>query len=297
MNPTVLAFIVIGQITVFQFAAVAFTRSLFTAMLGHPPDPLARESALYLSKASRFRFALGAALLLLTLATLIGLPADPAMRKLLIAFLSLTSSGAFAYASVTDRRTVNSMRQALPESGVRRASLMPRAAFHWYRAAWEILPIAILLATVVLTIVLGRRLGHITTEMWGLQILQAVFVIGAFVYTLRHGVAVPNVSSRLAMLRDRPELGLEFSERFAARERQYFMLAKIGVTLLLGVSTVHSGLEALNHEAAAPFDTMTWVIVGVLLVLFATFVLQIVTLTKRVVSNSRALDRPHRRGP
>lgn len=291
MNSSVLALVVIGQIAVFQFAAVAFTRSLFAALLGYPSDPLAGESATYLRKASRYRFILGGVLLVFALASLIGLPADATTRKLLLAVVSLTSSGAFAYASVKDRRAVRSMRKALPESGVRRASLQPRAVSHWYGTAWEILPIAILLATVVLTITLGRRLGYITTKMWVLQILQAAFVIGALVYTIRHGIAVPNVSSRLPMLRDRPELALEFGERLAAREMQYFMVAKIGVTLLLGVGTVHVGLEALEHSAAPLLNAAKWAIIGLLLALFTAFVLHIVALTRRM--QSQIQQHPH----
>jgi hypothetical protein len=282
VNSSVLTFVVIGQIAVFQFLSVGFARSLFTAHLGKLPEPLGSKAAAYLDKARRYRFGLGLVLLLLALASLLGLPPDPQARKLLLVVVSLTSSAAFAFASVSDRRAVRAMRKALPEAGVRRASLQPRSASHWYPSAWEILPIAILVTTVVLAIALGRRLGHIATEMWVLQFLQAAFVIGALLYTSRYGVAVPNVSSRLAMLRDHPEVALEFGERLAAREMRYFMLAKIGVALLLGVSTVEAGLKALDHEAASLLGAVSWVIVGVLLVMFVTFVLQIVTLTKHM---------------
>lgn len=136
------------------------------------------------------------------------------------------------------------------------------------------------LLTFALTIVLGRRLGHIPTEMWVLQILQAAFVLGTLLYTARYGAAVPNVSSRLAMLRDRPEVALEFGERLAAREMQYFMAAKIGVALLLGVSTIEVALKALDHPSVAVAEAVSWVVVGVLVLMFAGFLLQIITLTK-----------------
>lgn len=282
MNSLVLAFVVIGQIAVFQFAAVTFVRSVFAAILGDPPDPLAREISTYLRSASRYRFVLGGVLLLFTLASAIGLPPESVVRKLLLAAVSLTSSGAFAYASVTDRRTVRMFREALPDFGVRRASLRPRASAHWYGVAWEVLPVVILAATLVATITLAPQLGHIPTEMYVLQILQVAVVIGTLLYTFRHSMAVPNVSSRLAMLRDRPELALDFGERLAAREMRYFMAAKIGVALLLGVSVVKAGLDELGHAAAPLLGTANWVIIGLLLASFATFVFQVGALTRRM---------------
>jgi hypothetical protein len=120
--------------------------------------------------------------------------------------------------------------------------------------------------------------------MWALQILQAAVVVGGLVYTYRWGTAVPNVSARLATLRDRPELALKFGEQLARREMQYFMGAKIGVALLLGMSTVSVALETLGHSAAQVLDAAEWVIVGLLLVLFVAFTLTIVALTRRATT-------------
>ena len=189
---------------------------------------------------------------------------------------------AFAAASLIDRRALQTLRDALPNSGIRRASLRPRSPSQWYGRSWEILPVALRLLTLALTITLGYRLGHIPTEMWVLQVVQAAFVMGALLYTVRHAAAVPNVSSRLAMLRDRPEVALEFGERLAAQEMQYFMAAKIGVALLLGVSTLEVGLEALDHPAGAFAGAVTWVVVGVLVVMFGGFHLQMITLTRNM---------------
>jgi hypothetical protein len=282
MNLSILALLIMAQVFVFQFAAVAFVRSVFSAVLGNPPEPLASKSALYLGKAGLHRVVLGGVLLLCALATLVGFPGDPTLRKILLAVVSVTSSGAFAWATVNDRRALRSMRDALPDAGVRRASLEPRAVSHWHGLVWDILPIVILLATVVLTIILGRRLGYVTTHMWVMQILQAVFVIGAVAYTFRRGVAIPNVSSRIAMLRDRPELALTFGKRLAAQEMQYFAIAKIGVALLLGISVAEAGLEPLNSPALSVLGVASWVIVGALLVLYAIFVSQIMILTRRM---------------
>ena len=67
---------------------------------------------------------------------------------------------------------------------------------------------------------------------------------------------------------------------------QYFMLVKIGVTLLLGVGTVRVALEALEHSAVPLLNAAKWVIIGLLLALFTAFILQIVALTRRVHSRT-----------
>jgi hypothetical protein len=238
MSFLALNLVVIGQIVVFQFASVPFTRSVFEARLGDLPHPLSTRSDDYLRKGARYRFALGAVLLVAALACTLGLPSDPQTRKLMLAVVSLISSAAFAIASFRDRRTVNALHRQLPDAGRRRASLRPRSISLWYHTSWEVLPVAVFLVTAGLTAVLARRLDPVPTEMWLLVSLQGAFVIGALLYTYRYGTGVPNVSSRLALFRERPELALEFGERLAEKEMRYFMQAKISVSLLLGVSAV-----------------------------------------------------------
>lgn len=283
MNSHVLTFIVIGQIIIFQFVAVALTRSVFTVTLGNPSGPLLSRVSSYLRKVTWVRTALGAALLILAMTSFLSLITDASARKILLTAVSLASTAIFAAGLIHDRRTVRSMRRELPDAGMKRASLGPRSIADWYQPSWEAVPIALLLATVVLTVIVGLRLGEVPVKMGVLQILQAAFVVGALLYTVRYGIAVPNVSSRLPMLRDRAELALEFGEQLAAREMRYFLLAKIGVTLLLGVHTIRVGLEALHHGAASVLDAGEWIIVAVLLLLFAGYVMQIMTLTRGVL--------------
>lgn len=286
MNISVLVFVVIAQIIVFQFVAVAFTRSLFTAVLGPMPDWPAGEPAAYLRSSGRRRFVFGSVLLAMAVAGLVGLQANMEARKVLLAVLSLISAGAFVYAFLRDRRALRMMRDAFPDAGVRYASLRPRTISQWYHPIWELIPIGILVATVVLTAYLGRRGGLIQTRIWVLQALQAAIVIGALVFTYRQGIAVPQVSRRFAMLRDRPKEALEFGERLAAREMQYFMSAKIGVALLLGVSAVGVALKTLAPTVALVLDITEWVLIGLLLALFAAFMWQVVALTRRVQNST-----------
>jgi hypothetical protein len=287
MTFPILTIIVIGQIVAFQFLSIAFTRSLFVACLGTPAEPLSSELNDYLNKVRRYRFILGAALLLVVLAIVLGIPADSGVQKIVLAVVSVTSSAAFAMASIMDRRAARAMRDRLPGSERKVASLEPRSVSHWYHLVWEIVPAVILLATLAVTVAVGRRLGQPTTEMWVYQAFQAAFVMGAIFYTYRYGVTVPNTAARLAMLRDHPDVALEFGQRLAAKDMQYFMLAKIGVALLLGVNAVEAGLQALHHSAASILDSVSWVIVSILLVMFAAYVLTIVALTRHMQSQLR----------
>ena len=147
MNTTILALVVVGQIVVFQFLSVPFVTSLFTAHLTHPPEHPSGAAADHLGKARRHRFALGALLLFAVLIGFIGLPNNPGSRKLLLAVVSLVSSGAFAGASWIDRRALRTIRDALPDAGVRLASLRPRSLSQWYGRSWEIAPVVLVLAT------------------------------------------------------------------------------------------------------------------------------------------------------
>jgi hypothetical protein len=176
------------------------------------------------------------------------------------------------------------MRDTLPDAGVKRASLRPRTISQWYHPIWELVPIGILVATMALTAYWGHRSGLIQTRIWAFQALQVAIVVGGLVFTHWRGVAVPQVSTLLPMLRDHHEEALEFGEKLAAREMQYFMSAKIGVALLLGVSTVGVALETLAPTAAHVLDVTEWFLIGLLLGLFIAFVWQVVILTRRAQS-------------
>jgi hypothetical protein len=281
MNTYVLALIIIVQITVFQFLFVAFTRSLFTVRLGTPPGSLAAGVAAYIRKAVLHRFSLGAVLLLSACWVGLSGPDEPGFRKLLLAAISLISSVAFTIALVMDRRTIASMRDTLPESHIRHASLGPRTLRQWYHPSWEIVPVAVLLATAAFTVSVGYRLGEIPARMLVLQVLQGTFVIGSLFYSLRYGTATTNVATTLPMFRDHPDVALEFSEELAGRENRYFILAKIGVALLLANGTIRAGLVAIDHGAAPILGKTMWALIILLLAAFAHFIVRLVSLVRQ----------------
>jgi hypothetical protein len=293
MSIPFIVLIIIAQIGVFQFGSPAFTRSVFALRLGIPPGPLADDVAAYFRKVTFARFTLGALLCLVALTALLGLPGDPGLRKLLLAIVSVTSSIAFAHAVRRDKQTLRTVSENLAKPSVRRASLEPRSIRRWYNPIWEVAPVAILAATMAFTVWIGYRLVDVPTQIWVYQVLQLVFVIGALIYTSRHGITVPNVSSRLAALRDQPELALRFGESLAAREMKYLMFAKIGVALLLGVDILNVGMRALDHGAASFVGNVSWAITGVLLLAFAGYVAQLVALTKRTM---RQTEEPRHEG-
>jgi len=283
MSFPVLSVIVLVEIGLFQFLSTGLTRSLFAVRLGEPPEAISGKVSAYMSRVFRFRFVAGAVLALPALLALCGWPPDSTVRKLMLAAVSVTSAVLFAVGFFLDGRTVRSLVGTLPESGVRRALLEPRTIRRWYAPTWEALPFATLVSTAVFVLWTASGAVRPPIMAWILLGIQAAFVVGALIYTLRFGVSVPNVSMRLASLRDRPETALLLGERLAAREMQYLMLAKIGVSLLLGVSVVHVSLRAGHHAWAPWFSAASWVLVGLLMLAFAAYLVRLMTLIRHTL--------------
>jgi hypothetical protein len=277
-----LAILVIAQVAVFQFLSISFTRSLFRLLLGDAPEPASGKAATYIRGAARQRFFLGGLLALVALAILVGLPAAVGARKVLLAAVSLVSTAAFVIASVAERKAASSIAAELPGFGLRRASLQPRTLSRWYHPAWESVPIAIFIATSIVALVLWSRLDQTPVSMWVLLPIQGVFVSGALLYTVSHGVRVANVSSRFVALRDQPEVALRFSERLAGVQMRYFMLVKVCISLLFGIGALHTGLEVLAPAAGPFLAALRWGTVITLLTAYAAYLLQIVTLTRHL---------------
>ena len=285
MSFPTLPVIVVAEICLFQFVSIGLTRSLFSVYLGKPPEGISDRVARYLSRVARFRFAIGGLLGLVVLTVLLGWPADPGVRKLVLAVVSVTSALAFGAGFVSDQQTVRSLVKTLPESAVRRASLAPRSIDQWYAPAWEVVPLVILGSTAAFVLWMAST-SSLPEVAWAMLGLQAAFVVGALFYTLRFGSAVPNVSQRVAALRDRPEIAMRLGERLAAREMQYMMLAKNGVALLLGVSVVHAVLRDHHHELTPWLGVASWVLVGLLMLAFAGYIVQVTALVRRTMQDS-----------
>jgi hypothetical protein len=281
MSHFVLVLVVSVQIALFQFVSIVVTRRLFSMLLSHPNADSTVEAATYLQRIRRQRLTLGTVLLAVTFSGLFPLPAGPGVSAVLLAVASVTSAVAFSVASIQDRRLVESTREVDPGGGIKYASLEPRSLRHWYNPVWEALPIATLLATSVFTIWFGDRLGRIPIAMLIVLALQALFVVVALWRTAFHP---PGVSSMPRLRCDRPEVALRLAEQLAANEMQFFMIAKVGISLLLAVMSLRIGLKTLDDPAAPSMNFAHWAIVGLLLLTFAGYLVRFMALTKRTAT-------------
>lgn len=284
MSPPPLAAAICAQIVVFQLFPIPLTRSLFRARLDTPPPSVDAELRRYVHDSSRSRSLLGAILLVVALGGgLLGLGPTVAGPKILLAVVSLTSSAAFLAATVRDRRVLHSLLGRLPEASRRIASLERRHLSRWYRPAWEVLPIVVLVVTGTLAALAGLRSGALPPRTWLLLALQAAFVLGGLLYVLQRAPAVTPVPQRPVSVRDRPEAALRVGEDLLAREMRYFVAARIGVALLLGTSVAEDALGALRHPAAPVAGAATWGLVGVLLLAFARYLRDVLRATRRAL--------------
>jgi len=280
MNSILIVLTVLVQVLVFQFLAVAFTRSVFVVRLGSPPEPVAAKVAGYLQKAARSRYLLGAILLALAIVIRWVLPLSVGMAKLSLAVVSLVSAFAFVAAVVRDRNFARAAQDELPEAGIRRASLAARPSRYWYSPYWELVPICLVGITCVYVYWLTLQLTTLPAMIWVWLGVQVVFAFGALWYAARWGMRVPNVSRRLAMLRKHPELALKLGERLAANEARYFMPAKVLVTLLLGLKVLREGMEAMGSAGVETVALLKWLLVGLLILTYVLFILQLGRITK-----------------
>lgn len=272
MSTMIIVMTVLAQVLVFQFLSVAFTKSVARVQLGDLPEPLAGRLHSYLKRASRFRYMLGAGLLLAAVVIRWLLPLAIGPTKLLLAVVSVGSSAAFVAAVVRDRRTMRAVYDELPEAGVRRASLTPRPAGYWYNPNWELVPICTVAVTLAYVYWLTLELTSVPALVWVWLGAQAVFAFGALWYAARRGMRVPNVSRRLASFRNQPELALQFGERLASLEAGYFMVAKILIAFLLGLMVVQAGIDSTGSAGGGTVDLLKWLLVGLLVLAYLLFV-------------------------
>lgn len=286
MTFSMLLLVILVQIAIFQFLSLSFTRSLFVARIGEPVGPEADRVAHYLARAKQLRFGFGSFLLAACLVIAAGVLSGPS-AKIALAVVSVTSSVAFTGAIIRDRREVHAMLQDRPDGAVRLASLRPRRLRQWYHPAWETLPVAISVATVAFLVVWDARGYPVRPGILAFLALQIAFVFGALLYTVRYGTTARN-SSALSSLRRQPELALELGERLLGAELRYFMIAKVGVALLLSATIVHLAMVDAGNALEPAFKTVRWLLAGALLVAFAAYVARVGMLTKRALDRAES---------
>lgn len=260
------------QVLVFQFLSLRLTRSLPDYLVGYEglPRQSAKEVAQFKQQSGRVRQMIG--ILLWAAAILFGLMpyVDPARSKLALAAVSLISSAVFVVGFLHDHRAVRRISAGLPDPAVRTASLQQRSLSRHYPVVWEALPVALVAATVALT--LWAASSPSAAGRWQLfviPVIQTLFVFGGVLwsmYAARSGRALPQ--------RARPFVGGGESaavagETLRSLELQFSLAARIGVTLMFGLMQAAKAVTATGRHAPGWLGWSHWVVVVLLLALFA----------------------------
>jgi hypothetical protein len=297
MNLLALLVVVLLQIGLFQFLSVFLTRAFPAVTVGGSdlPPRLARSTQRFRRTAGRFRFALGALLALAALIAVIG-RVGPGSGKLFLAGISVLSTAGMIAGYVRDRRTIRSMREQLPGTGIRWASLEPRTLGQQYHPAWEAVPIAVLVLSAAFTAWAVSRGISDGPGMQGIRedaalrmiatlAIQGLAILGLMVLAFHAVLTSSSIGVRLPMFRDRPEAALAVDASLRTAELRYFIAARIGIALLLGFHQVEIAAESWDHPAAPWIEAGGWMLVILLLVLFAGYIQRLVKLSRGLVAN------------
>lgn len=288
MDNHVLFAVIMVQVLVFQFLALRLTRALPDSLVGRDglPHEAARAVATFKRGAGRLRNAAGGVLWIAAILATYVLPLARTEAKLTLAVISLLSSAVLAVGLALDHRAVRAITAALPEPAVRSASLTKPSLAHHYPAVWEAAPVALFLVTLLSTLWAVVRVSgeHAVLSLYLLPTVQAVFVFGALFWSLhsaRLGRVLPQRSRQfLGSVAD----GSAVAEVLIGLELRFFLAAKIGVTLMLGLMQAKEIVAATGHAVPRWLALAPWVMVFVLLALFIGYgsKLSSVKLTKGV---------------
>ena len=287
MIMVILVLVVLAQITLFQFLAALANRSIIieevSRLTGTAPNSVTDHARI----APIVRMGIGGALACVALLALFGLTDQPFTAKIVILGVSAVSAAVFAFGQVKDRGVMRDLADAASGGGVRQASLARRTLDGWYHPALEVIPLVVFIATAVFLISTpGFAAG---AEQLGEQPrilvyfgLQGLLMIGGLYRGLRPVVGIRSITQYIPSLRSNPEVSIRLGEELAGTQLRFFLVAKIGFSLLLGSLVAKNVLTAAGSSAAAPWSILGWCIVGVLVVMYGFYFSRIGSISRRM---------------
>ncbi len=287
MTMVIFVVVVLAQIILFQFISALAIRSILveevSQVTGLVPESVTKHSRI----APMVRIGIGGALACVALFALFGLGESQYTAKILLAGVSALSAAAFVIGEASDRRVMRDLSDATPGGGVRTASLERRTLDKWYRPALEVIPIVIFVATAVFLL-------SVTSLPIGSEILgerprilvyfgfQGALVIGGIYRALRPAVGISSISQYIPSLRRNPKVSIRLGEELAGTQLRFFLIAKIGLSSLLGVQIVKNVFDATGNAAAATWSTLGWCILAVLAIMYGTYLRKIGRISSRM---------------
>lgn len=295
MTMVIFVVVVLAQIILFQFISALANRSILieevSQVTGHVPESVTRHSRI----APILRIGIGGALTCVALFALFGLGESRNTARILIAGASAVSAVAFGIAQATDRRVMRDLAEAVPGGGVRRASLERHTLDKWYHPALEVLPLFVFVATAIyLLSTTGLSFGsEVLNERPRILVyfgLQGAIVIGGIYRTLRPVVGISSISQYIPSLRRNPKASIRLGEELAGTQLRFFLIAKIGLSSLLGVQIVKNVLGATGSAAAATWYTFGWCILAVLAIAYGCYLRRIGRISRRMQEQMGSLN-------
>lgn len=271
--------IVFVQIIVFQIVLVRLSRALPGILIGTEalPESTSRQVARYESGLGASRRVLGIVLLIGSILAAFVLPLDPGPRKLILACLSLVSSGSMITGYLLDRRRVLRIVRDLPESDRAIASLRPRSLRTFYHPAWEAVPFGILTLSAFVTI----RANPPGFAPWLFLVFQAViiFYMTAVSWNAvnRHSCLTP----RTKTFHRSPEEALRLEHRLRAMEVRHSFLTKIALSILFAVIQVRR-FAGVSEPARGLLFVLELVMIFVVMAWFVRYIMVVGKLRKEM---------------
>jgi len=276
MTMVIFFVVVLAQIVLFQFIAALANRSILTEETSQVTSSVPESVTKHARVAPIVRMGIGSTLACVALLALLGLTENQSAAKLLIAGVSAASAVAFGIAQATDRQVMRNLADAAPGGGLRRASLERRTTDKWYHTILEVIPLLVFVATAVYLLgTTGLSIGSETlSERPRILVyfgLQGVLMIAGLYRALRPVIGISSISHYIPSLRRNPEVSIQLGEELAGTQLRFFLIAKIGFSLLLGAMIVKNVLLATGSVAAAAWSAFGWCVLAVLAILYVYY--------------------------
>jgi len=287
MTMVIFVVVVLAQIVLFQFIAALANRSIImeetSQVAGSVPETVTNHARI----APIVRMGIGGVLASVALLAVLGLTDDQLTTKILIAGVSAVSAMTFFIGQSTDKRVMRDLADAIPSGGVRRASLERRTNDKWYRPALEAIPLVLFVATAIFLLsTTGLSIGsEVLSERPRILVyfgLQGVLVISGLYRALRPVIGISSISQYIPSLRRNPEVSIRIGEELAGIQLRFFLVAKIGLSSLLGVQIVKNVLWATGSTAAATWSILGWCILAVLMIAYGYYLRRIGKISRRM---------------
>lgn len=289
MTIAILSIVVLGQIALFQFLAALANRSIMQKEFRLLEESTPERLTDHVRRAPVFRIGIGVILGCLVLLPLTGMLANQTTAKLVLVGVSLASAGAFAFANSRDRKMMRLLAALAPGGSVRRASMEHRSLRQWYHPTLEVIPILLFVATLVFLVSTPSFITEGASEFSGARThilallgLQAVLVFGMLYYSQHKGVDVNSMAMYIPSLRQKPEIALRLGEELAGTQIRFFIFARIGIALLLGVTIVGKVLVVSADPGAFLWNIVRWGLLGVLMIGFFFYLKKVGRVSRRM---------------